>query len=176
MATPAEFPRITPVEAHVTPDAVVRSREAESSDFGAAQGLTGLARGIGEVGNVVQNIADDQAATWAATAAAQQEVNVRQAWTDKVNSLDPSAKDYPEQIANLTQTAGQTFDDAADQVKGDAPNGYATKLLDQHFTQAKARFQLEAMGQQAQLNAAYTSNLVQQGISADTDLVSASPD
>lgn len=176
MATPAEFPRIDPVRSTLVPDAVVRSREAESSDFGAAQGLNGLARGIGEVGNVAQNIADDQARTWAATAASQQELNVRQAWQDKVNSLDPNAQDYPEQIANLTQTAAQTFDDAADQVKGNAPNGFATKLLDQHFTQAKARFQLEAMGQQAQLNAAYTSNLVQQGISADTDLVSASPD
>lgn len=176
MATPAEFPRIDPVRATETPDAVVRPREAQASDFGYAQGLDGLARGISAVGDAAQNIADDQARTWAATASAQQEVNVRKAWTDKVNSLDPSAKNYPEQIANLTQDASQTWDDAADAVSGDAPNGYATTLLRTHMAAAKARFQVEAMAQQSQLNAAYTSNLVQQGISADSDLVSASPD
>lgn len=176
MATPAQFPRIDPVRATETPDAVVRPREAQASDFGYAQGLDGLARGISAVGDAAQNIADDQARTWAATASAQQEVNVRKAWTDKVNSLDPSAKNYPEQIANLTQDASQTWDDAADAVSGHAPNGYATTLLRTHMAAAKARFQVEAMAQQSQLNAAYTSDLVQKGISADSDLVSASPD
>lgn len=173
---PAEFPNISPVYAHVTPEGEIGGQRATAEDFGSAQGLEGLARGIGQVGEAASNIADDQARTWAATASAQQEVNVRKAWQDKVNNLDPTAQDYPEQIANLTGDATQAWDQAADDVQEKAPNGYASKLLGAHFADAKARFQLEAMNQQASLNAGYTSDLVKQGISADADLVSASPD
>lgn len=176
MASPAQYPRIDPVVARFTPDAQIGGRQATAADFGSAESLQSVARGLGEVADTASGIADDQARTWAATASAQQELNVRQAWQQKVSSLDPTAPDYPEQVANLTQDASQTWDDAADAVQQRAPNGFASKLLGVHFADAKARFQLQAMDQQASLNAAYTSNLVKQGISADSDLVQASPD
>lgn len=176
MRVPGEFPNIQPVISRDVPEGMINAQRATPSDFGDAGGLEGLARGIDEAGRAADSIATDQAQTWAATAAAQQELNVRQQWQQKVNGLDPTSQDYPAQIASLTDNANETWDKSVSDVQDKAPNGFASTLLGRHLDMAKTRFQLEAMQQQSQLNAAYTGDLVKQGISADSDLISASPD
>lgn len=171
-----EGPSVRPVEADINPNGMIDAQRATGADLGDAAGLASIGRGISDIGEAADNIATDQARTWAATASAQQELNVRQAWQQKVNSLDPTSKDYATQIAGLTQSASDTWDDGADKVLGDAPNGYASKLLSTHLAQSKVAFQTEAMSVQAGLNAQYTSSLVQNGVSADSDLVKGSPD
>lgn len=142
---------------------------------GISRGLGALARGLGDVSQAQQMIESDQARTWASTAAAQAELGLRQKVNDHINSLDPTSKDYPEQIANVTSWASDQFESAQDDLLAQAPSNDARRLLAEHMNSAKVPLLSGVMNAQARLNASYSTSVVQQGVDANTKLLAADP-
>src|SRR5262249_54032037 len=118
----------------------------------------------------------DQGRIWAATAVSQKELQLRQQMDQRVNSLDPTASDYPAKIASLTDDTNAEVQQAASDLQDQAPSKSARKFASLHMSSAGVRLTAQSMATQSQLNAQYTTGLVQAGVKADSDLLAAQPD
>jgi hypothetical protein len=169
---------LQPYESGVLAQGSINGRQATSADFGGeiAQGLDSVSRGIGAVAITGNQIDQDQARLWASTAVSQKELALKQASQDHLNSLDPTAPGYPEQIKNLTEASNERTQQATADLMEQAPDGAARKQVSYHMANAGLRLTDIAMQQTSKLNADYTTGLVQQGMKADTDIIAASPD
>lgn len=168
------MPNIPTYERHVLPQGGVNSRPASALDAGAD--LSGLARGIGQTADNLQTIEEDQARTWAATAVSQSELQLRKGLQAHVDSLDPSAPDYGQQIAKVTDYAQEQASNAQDDLLSQAPTPFARRMIANRMGAVSNSLTVAAMNTQAQLTASHAASVVQQGVAADTDLVMGSPD
>lgn len=167
---------IDPYTVTMLPRGSVDPRPARAQDFGGDGGFGTLGRGLSNLGADISAVQQDQARIWASTAIAQAEVQTRQKFTQQVNSLDPTAPDYPDQISKLSDDADDMWSQATADLQAKAPTSIAGKMVADQMGRARARFAAEAMDQQAQLNAGYTTNMVLDGVKASSDLLAASPD
>lgn len=168
--------RVIPYSEQQEAQGINRS-EATDRLTGVAIGraVAGLGESIGAFGARQRAVEDDQAKMWAATATAEKEVELRKQIADKVNSLDPTAPDYADQIAGFTDWAHQQTDAATDDLMTRAPNDSARRYVDYHMASTKVRTLDAAMGTQADLNAAYTLQIANNGVKANTDVLAANP-
>lgn len=169
---------LKPYESSILAQGSINGRQATSADFGGAiaQGLNSVSHGLSDVAATGNQIDQDQARLWASTAVSQKELALKQASQDHLNSLDPTASDYPEQIKNLTEASNERTQQATSELMAQAPDGAARKQVSYHMANAGLRLTDVAMQQTSKLNADYTTGLVQQGMKADTDIIAASPD
>lgn len=169
-------PPVTPYTVTMLPSGSVDARPARAQDFGGDGGLGQLGQGLENVGSDMNAVQQDQARIWASTAIAQAEVQTRQKFTQQVNSLDPTAPDYPDQIGKLAANADDMWTQATSDLQAKAPTNIAGRMVASQMSRARVRFTSEAMDQQAKLNAGYTTNMVLDGVKASSDLLAASPD
>lgn len=169
--------RITQPDEFVQPGGDINA-QASPVDFGAgiAQGIGALGADVGHAAQQVANVEEDQGRIWAATAVSQKELQLRQNLQTQVNSLDPNDPDYASKIAGITSSTQSAVSDAQNDLMQQAPGKYARKFVSWHMASAGLRLTDAAMQTQSQLNASYTTGLVQNGIKADSDLLAASPD
>lgn len=162
---------MAPYEVSVLPQGSINARQATAADFGAGPGLANLGDSLQTAGARIQQVQNDQANIWASTAAAQQEVNIRQQWSQHVNSLDPTAPDYGEKIGNLTGDATQLWGDSVDEAVSKAPNARAANFVREHMARAQVAFTGQVLAQQAGINADYTKSMVQRDVSTRSDSI-----
>jgi hypothetical protein len=153
-------------------------RAASSADFGGqiAQGLDSVGHGLTEGGTALNQIDQDQGRVWAATAVSQKELAWRQGFNKQVDSLDPTSPDYPTQLSQLSENAGKDITEMQQNLMDQAPTRSARKFAGWHMATAGLRMNDLAIQTQAKLTAGYTTNLVNQGVKTDTDMIAASPD
>jgi soluble lytic murein transglycosylase-like protein len=162
---------MSPYEVSVLPQGSINARQATAADFGGGPGLENIANSLGTAGERILQVQNDQANVWASTAAAQQEVNIRQQWNQHVNSLDPTAPDYGEKLGNLSTDATQLWGDSVDEVVSKAPSARAANFVREHMARAQVAFTGQVLAQQAGLNADFTKSLVQQDVSTRSDSI-----
>lgn len=170
--------RIDPYEREVTASGAINGRPASAADFGGeiAQGFGSIGAGLSEAASTVNRIEEDQGRIWASTAVSQKELELRQQMEQQVNSMDPTAQDYPARIASLTQQTQDQIKQAQNDLMEQAPGRFSKRFVAYHMASAGLRLNEQAMNVQSKLNADYTKDLVQSGVKADSDLLAASPD
>ena len=147
-----------------------------TADGGIGVAGRALGQAVAEYGARQRAIEDDQGKMWAANAAAQLEVQQQKARADHVNSLDPSAPDYVDKINSLPDQADETFQQSVDTLMDQAPNDAARRALTMHAASGRVRAVQDAIGESANLNAAYAVDQVSQNVKSTTDLIAAKPD
>lgn len=169
--------RIEPYTQDTLPTGSINT-PVSSGAFGmdTARGLQDLAQGLGEFGDHVRQVEEDQGRIWAATAVSQKELALQQTFHERVNSLDPTDPNYAKKIADLTEQTQADTVQAQDDLTEQAPSRFAKRFVAVHMSSAGLRLNDMAMRTQSQLNADYTRNLVQDGIKADSDVLAATPD
>lgn len=170
-------PRVTPYEREITASGTIGGN-ATPDDFGAGivRGLDTLANGGVKLASDINQVDQDQGRIWASTAVSQKELQLNQDFQTRVNSMDPSAPDYPAKINSLTADTQAAYTQAQSDLMGQAPSASAKKFTAYHMANASLRGTDNAMRTQASLNGAYTTTLVQTGQKADEDVLAATPD
>lgn len=170
--------RIDPYEREVSAAGSVNGRPANAADFGGeiGQGLSAVGAGLADVGTAVNRVEEDQGRIWASTAVSQKELQLKQQMEEQVNSMDPTAQDYPARIAALSQQTQDQVKQAQTDLMEQAPGRFAKRFVSYHMASAGLRLNEQAMAVQSKLNADYTKDLVQTGVKADSDLLAGSPD
>lgn len=169
--------RIDPYEQQTLAGGSINS-DVPAGAFGAgiAHGLQEVGQGGQQLGDSIDRVEQDQGRIWAATAVSQRELALQQTLQQRVNSLDPTAPDYAQKIASLTDDTQRDVEQAQSELLDQAPGRYAKRFVGVHMANAGLRLNDFAMRTQAQLNGDYTKGLVQDGIKADSDILAATPD
>ena len=173
--------KVQPYQEQITAQGVSHSQSTpELAGVGVGEAGIRLGNALGQVGREYQArktaVEEDQAKLWAATATAETEVQLGQRMTQRVDSLDPTSKDYGAQIAGLTDAANSDFQDSTQQLMDEAPNNQARQLIAMHAATARVRFMGQAMNTQSQLNANFSVQIAQNGMKANSQVLASNPD
>lgn len=169
--------RVNPYQDHLS----AKGQSTDHQDPGTADGGLGAAgRGIASslarFGNQQQQVEDDQGKMWAANAAADNEVRQQKAQADHVNSLNPDAPDYLDQINKIPEQFDTDYQASTQALYEAAPNEAARKYLTTQTAGGRVRTLRSGIDTSAGLNQNYAVSQVGQSVKTNTDLIASSPD
>src|SRR5690348_4010695 len=151
-------------------------QDPNPADAGLGEAARSIGNSSGRLGREHQAVEDDQGRMWAANATAQNEVAQQKVQADRVNSLDPSAPDYVDQVNALPDTADADYQASTQQLMEDAPNNAARKYVTMHAAGGRIRTMASAINTTADLNASYAVSQVDQSVKSNSDIIAGSPD
>ena|GEM_PF-1791252 len=169
--------RVNPYQERLTPrGASTESQDPGSADGGIGVAGRGIAAGINHIAAQQRQIEDDQGRMWAANAAAENEVRQQKQQADRVNSLNPDAPDYLDQINRLPEQFDEDYQSSTQSLYESAPNAAARKYLTTQTASGRVRTLRNAVETSANLNSSYAVSQVSQSVKTNSDLIAASPD
>lgn len=152
------------------------SQNPETADGGIGVAGRALGSALAQYAARQNAVEEDQGKMWAATATAQNEVEQRKLRAEHVNSLDPSAPDYVDQVNALPDKADEAYQQSVDALMEKAPNDTARRWLTMHAASGRIRTVQSAIDESANLNAAYAVSQTSDNIKSNTDLIATAPD
>jgi hypothetical protein len=152
------------------------TQNPDTADGGIGVGGRALGQALGQFAAHQHAVEEDQGRMWAANAAAENEVQQQKLRADRVNALDPSAPDYVDKINALPDQVDQDYQASVEKLQDQAPNDAARRYLAMHAASGHIRAVQGAIGESANLNAAYAVDQVGKSVKSATDIIAGSPD
>lgn len=151
-------------------------QDPNTADGGLGAAGRGIASALARFGDQQRQVEDDQGRMWAANAAAENEVRQQKAQADRVNSLNPDAPDYLDQINRLPEQFDEDYQSSTSALMESAPNAAARKYLTTQTASGRVRTLRSGIETSANLNSNFAVSQVGQSVKINTDLIASSPD
>lgn len=152
------------------------AQNPDTADGGIGVAGRALGQAMSQYAARQNAIEEDQGKMWAANAAAENEVQQQKLRAERINSLDPSAPDYVDKINALPDQADQDYQASVETLLDKAPNDAARRYVTMHAASGRIRTVQSAIGESANLNAAYAVDQVDKSVKSATDIIAGSPD
>lgn len=147
-----------------------------TADGGLGAAGRGIASSLARFGNQQKQIDDDQGRIWAANAAADNEVQQQKSQQDYVNSLNPDAPDYLDQINKIPEQFDENYQASTQALYEAAPNEAARQHLTTQTASGRVRTMRNGIDTSANLNQGYAVSQVGQSVKTNSDIIASSPD
>lgn len=151
-------------------------QDPNNADGGLGAAGRGIASALARFGNEQRQVEDDQGRMWAANAAAENEVRQQKAQADHINTLNPDAPDYLDQINRIPEQFDSDYQASTQALYESAPNSAARKYLTTQTASGRVRTLRSAIDTTASLNSNFAVSQVGQSVKVNTDLIASSPD
>lgn len=151
-------------------------QDPSTADGGIGAAARSIGQSLARISSQQNAAADDQGKLWAANAAAQNEVVQAKVRDDQVNSLDPDAPDYIDQLNSLPQKSDDAYQASTQALTEQAPNNAARKYVGMHAAGGRVRAFQSSLNTSANLNASYAVSQVGNSVKTSSDVIAQSPD